>query len=126
MGWIEAIYTVATEDAAVGTFLMAAVFIFGNTLHGIYFYFRYQRKLDKELMGLAYCDSGLLHGVVVRQGLYGMAVVFPAYWRFVPSIDRSKAANIKGRVRTHLWWHQLFAMVGVILFIATVIIDVCT
>lgn len=116
----------ASESLLFLTFSLAMLVVFATTLHGIYFYFRYQRTLDKELMGRAYCDTGLLHGVVIRQGLYGMAVVFPAYWRFVPSIDRSKIATIQGRVRKHLWWHQLLAMAGVILFIATVVIDLAT
>jgi hypothetical protein len=90
--------------------------IVGMVVHALYFYYRYQKTLDRKLMGGRYFDGGVLYNIICRQSLYAQAAVFPRLARLIPDVDSKAFRAISRRIRIHLIVQQML-VIGVLVSI---------
>lgn len=112
------------EGRSIVFFLLSMSFIFLAIAHGIYFNFRYQKKLDKLLMGEKHHDGGFLYNYIFRMNLYGTACIFPSFARFIPNINAEDFKNIPKSFKKHLIINEvLLIFLGFGFFVISIIFD---
>ncbi|PXF64225.1 hypothetical protein [Kangiella spongicola] len=92
-------------------FFLGCLLVFVGIFHAVYFYVRYQRKLDKQFMRDNYYSGGFLFDVS-RLSNYAMFILFPG--RTKDKKTQSFFKNLEPKIKTHLLFHYFVMFIGVI------------
>ncbi|PXF64223.1 hypothetical protein [Kangiella spongicola] len=93
--------------------LFGMLVIFLLIINAIYFYFRYQKSMEKELLGDDYSSGGFLYDST-RLMMYGHYILFPKRAKKAGVYEFFK--NIPFKVKTHLLIHWFGLIIGGICF----------
>ncbi|PXF64224.1 hypothetical protein [Kangiella spongicola] len=82
-------------------------------LHALYFYLKYQKNMEKELMGDEYYSGGFLYDGM-RVMMYGHYILFPARAKKVGVHDFF--STLSPKLKRHLLFHWFGLIIGGICF----------
>lgn len=97
----------------MAAFVIATLLVAAAAINAVYFHYRFQRELDREIMKSSYYDGGLLMNLN-RLMMYGHYCFFPkrakrdGVYEIFQELDR--------RQRLHLQFHWIAIILSVLLY----------